>query len=299
MLVSVVIPCFNQGRYLDDALSSILDQSYTDWECIIVDDGSTDETKSVCLRWQEKDSRFMYVYKKNGGLSSARNCGLFYCKGDFIQFLDADDIILKDKFEIQIKSIMNTSGCDISLCDYMPSDEHDLTKPYGNARYLKPFLEDNDYLKEFIINWEVSLSIPCHCFLFRSAFFLKRGIRFDETLPNHEDWDCWMQIFALKPVAIQIHKVLAVYRIRSAAMSYDADRMTKGFLSAINKQMKLLRNDDFYYKLLRQKYYLVLSDYKCDKQIDYLRLRLKEKYKYFRKKISAATLILKKSLNSL
>jgi glycosyltransferase involved in cell wall biosynthesis len=295
MLVSVVIPCYNQGLYLEDALISILNQTHKYWECIIVDDGSTDNTKSVAMNWQTKNPRFRYVYKKNGGLSSARNYGLSFCKGDFIQFLDADDVITKDKFEIQIQSIIEEPHCDLSLCDYMPSDEYDLSKPYGDERYLKPFFSDKDYIKELILNWEVSFSIPCHCFLFRSSFFLEKNIRFDETLPNHEDWDCWMQIFILKPSLIQVSKILAIYRIRPAAMSYDAERMTNGFLSAIHKQMQLFKGDNYYYSLLRQKFYLVLSDYKSDNRLDYLRLRLKKKYKYFRKKIIALVLFFRRS----
>lgn len=294
MLVSVIIPCYNQGRYLDDALLSILNQTHNEWECIIVDDGSTDETKSVAMNWQQRDQRFRYVYKKNGGLSSARNYGLSFCKGAYIQFLDADDVIVPVKFEMQIQAIADMPGCTIALCDYMPSDEFDLTRPFDEGRYLKPFFSGDDFLQSLIYDWEVSLSIPCHCFLFSSFYFLEKNIRFDENLPNHEDWECWMRIFAMKPKVVQIKECMAVYRIRRAAMSYDAERMTKGFLSAIDKQMQLFKKDRYYHNLLRQKYYLVLSDYKCDNRSDYLNLRLKANYKLIRKKIHFVATLLKR-----
>ena len=87
-LISVIIPCYNQAHFLDETLNSILTQSYDNWECIIINDGSLDATEKIGLDWSNKDSRFKYVKKENGGLSSARNKGLELAKGDFIQFLD-------------------------------------------------------------------------------------------------------------------------------------------------------------------------------------------------------------------
>ena len=199
MLVSVIVPCYNQGAYLDDALESIFNQTYNLWQCIIVDDGSTDDTKYIAQKWVDKDSRFIYKFKNNGGLSSARNFGLFFSKGDFIQFLDADDVIKSDKFKIQIHSIINNPASDIAVSDYLASDEFDLTKPFGDDRYRTPFFAEHDSLSCIIRDWEVTLSIPCHCFLFRSNYFLEYKIKFDEMLPNHEDWDCWMSVFSMKP----------------------------------------------------------------------------------------------------
>jgi glycosyltransferase involved in cell wall biosynthesis len=74
--ISVIVPCYNQAIYLDECLQSVLDQTHENWECIIVNDGSTDHTEETAKKWTEKDARFIYIYKKNGGLSSARNAGL-------------------------------------------------------------------------------------------------------------------------------------------------------------------------------------------------------------------------------
>ena len=92
-LISVIVPCYNQAQYLDECLQSVLNQIYTDWECIIVNDGSPDHTEEVAKKWLEKDSRFRYIYKETGGLSSARNAGIKIAKGEWIQFLDCDDFI--------------------------------------------------------------------------------------------------------------------------------------------------------------------------------------------------------------
>ncbi len=89
-LISVIVPCYNQAQYLDECLQSVLDQTYQDWECIIVNDGSPDNTEEVAKKWLAKDSRFKYFYKENGGLSSARNAGIKDSIGQFIFFLDFD-----------------------------------------------------------------------------------------------------------------------------------------------------------------------------------------------------------------
>ena len=106
-LVSIIVPCYNQAQYLPEALQSVLDQTYSDWECIIVNDGSPDDTDIVAKEWLIKDIRFKYIYKENGGLSSARNAGIEIAIGDFIQFLDADDILDFEKFEKSMKKIID------------------------------------------------------------------------------------------------------------------------------------------------------------------------------------------------
>ena len=90
-LISVIVPCYNQAQYLDECLQSVLDQTYQNWECIIVNDGSPDHTEEIAKRWLEKDNRFRYIYKDNGGLSSARNAGIREAKGEYLFFLDSDD----------------------------------------------------------------------------------------------------------------------------------------------------------------------------------------------------------------
>ena len=98
-LISVIVPCYNQAQYLDECLQSVLDQTYQDWECIIVNDGSPDNTEEVAKKWLAKDSRFKYLYKDNGGLSSARNAGIKESKGEYVLLLNPDTLVQKDTFE--------------------------------------------------------------------------------------------------------------------------------------------------------------------------------------------------------
>lgn len=103
-LISVIVPCFNQGRYLPDALDSVLAQTYPHWECIVVNDGSTDDTRQVALEYASKDARFRYVEQENRGLSGARNRGRREVRGTHVQFLDSDDTISPEKFQLQLKA---------------------------------------------------------------------------------------------------------------------------------------------------------------------------------------------------
>lgn len=95
-LISIIVPCYNQAEYLDECLQSVLDQTYYNWECIIVNDGSSDNTEIVAQQWLNKDGRFKYSAKENAGLSLARNTGIANTNGEFILPLDADDKIGKD-----------------------------------------------------------------------------------------------------------------------------------------------------------------------------------------------------------
>lgn len=113
--VSIIVPCYNQAQFLDEALQSVLDQTYTNWECIIVNDGSPDHTEEVAQKWAAKEARFVYLKKENGGVSSARNAGIEKAKGDFIQFLDSDDCIDNRKLELSLQELNSTISTDTKV----------------------------------------------------------------------------------------------------------------------------------------------------------------------------------------
>ncbi len=92
-LISVIVPCYNYGDLLKDCIGSLFAQTYSNWECIIVDDGSTDNTRMVAEELVQKDKRISYFLQSNSGPTVARNYGLSVAKGEFIQFIDADDLM--------------------------------------------------------------------------------------------------------------------------------------------------------------------------------------------------------------
>jgi hypothetical protein len=144
----------------------------------------------------------------------------------------------------------------LSISDYFPSVEDDLYERFLGW-YASPAFQSNNYLGELISRWEIDLSIPIHCFLFASNLFSHGQIKFNETLPNHEDWECWMQIFKCEPDVIYIDQALATYRIRNYSMTSDINLMREGFLSAIKIQKKRFKMGSNERILLDKKFNLI------------------------------------------
>lgn len=116
-MVSIVIPAYNREKYLGETVASVMAQSYTSWELIIIDDGSDDRTGEMCDAFSRSDSRIHSVHTPNGGPSMARNRGIALCKGDWVTFLDADDLLHPRFLEIMVAAAGNTDA-EIINCDY-------------------------------------------------------------------------------------------------------------------------------------------------------------------------------------
>ena len=273
-IVSVIVPCYNQAFYLDEALQSVWNQTHQNWECIIVDDGSADSTKEVALKWCDLDERFLYFYKINGGLSSARNAGLQLVKGDYIQLLDADDLIHPTKFEVQLKDLKEAQ---IAVANYFSFVDGyiELLAPH---RYLSPFVSEIDYKKEIILDWEYRKSIPCHAVLFEKKLVDSNFISFNESLPNHEDWVFWTQLFYVSKNIKNNNSVLALYRIRENSMSVDYAAMRNGFLNASKVLLDYFKNNDekelYYAVFIKKKEILNKNRQSVSKKIKSLTQRL-------------------------
>ena len=145
--ISVIIPVYKVEDYLIQCVESILCQTYTNLEVILIDDGSPDNCPDICDRYSEKDSRVIVIHKENGGLSSARNAGLDIATGDIIAFIDSDDWIELDMFERMVNLKIQT-GADIVCCDWVRTDginEHErtnLNKQYGDILTGKSIVKE-------------------------------------------------------------------------------------------------------------------------------------------------------------
>ena len=250
--VSVIIPCYNQGRFLPEALDSVIAQTCQDWECLIINDGSTDHTPRVAARYANQDNRIRCLNQPNRGLGNARNRGLSESRGRYIQFLDADDILLPQKITRQLELLEGERRPALAYCDFYITDGADATKRTTN-QLCEPRLIMKAALQDLASRWETELSIPVHCFLFDAAFFRDRGCSFDEALASHEDWDYWMQIFGLDPVVKHVAEKCVVYRRHNHAMCTDVEIMWRGFSRAIDKQRTLFNGDGNMRKILRSK----------------------------------------------
>ncbi len=234
-LVSVIIPCYNQGNYLAETLKSVFTQTYELWECFIVDDGSTDNTKEVALDWCQKDSRYNYIEKKNGGVASARNAGLSQFKGQYIQILDGDDLIEKDKFYDSLKAF----------------DKLKIHIVFSNYIYLKEgirFLPARP-IDTTCLNYESYLSsfgkkfvTPIHTAIFDAKCL--EDYRFDETLSFSEDWIMWLSIFKKHPKCFLIDAPHAIYRLHNSSSTSNPQTVRRKALEIRQKLYGQLEEKD-------------------------------------------------------
>lgn len=242
--VSIIIPSYNQGEYLDEALQSVFDQNYQYWECIIVNDGSTDDTEDVALDWCSRDSRFKYLKKDNGGLSSARNKGIGIAVGNYILPLDADDyldssFLIKVLDEFQKDLAVRAVGTCVQFVGCQ-TGVHKLTG--GN-------LVD-------VLNQNITVAST----VFRKVDFIEIG-GYDETMKlGYEDWEFWIRLLSRGGKIKVIDEPLFFYRKRNDSM------ITQTILqhSAIYKSIVTKHNQLFL------KYFQILLIIKEDKIMDCL-----------------------------
>lgn len=237
-LVSIIVPCYNQAQYVQETLQSVLEQTYRNWECIIVNDGSIDNTEVIANQWIEKDNRFKYFYQENQGLSSARNLGLEKMNGEFVQFLDSDDIIDVEKIE---KSL-----------SYIYKEHYDLV--ISNFRTFSLNVADSDLpfcalkkeyfdLDNILNNWDIAFSIPIHCGFFKSSFF--ETFSFPIQLKAKEDWIMWINIFRKKPNCFFLDSPLSFYRRHSGSMTFNRDFMNNNLIKALEFINEITTKDEY------------------------------------------------------
>jgi len=184
IFISVIIPTYNRKDALIRAIDSVLSQTYTDFELIIVDDGSTDDTSLMFKDNDNENGKIKYIYQENGGVSKARNTGIKFAKGDFIAFLDSDDEWLPKKLEKQVdflKKNKNIKIChtnEIWIKNGLRINQHNKHKKYGGWIYQKSL-----YL----------------CLISPSAVIIHKSIfedvgMFNEEFKAGEDYDLWLRI---------------------------------------------------------------------------------------------------------
>jgi glycosyltransferase involved in cell wall biosynthesis len=245
-LVSVIVPCFNQGFYLHDTLESIFVQTYTNWECIIINDGSTDNTEEIAKKWCIKDKRFFYIPKENGGLSSARNAGINISKGEFILFLDSDDFISKSKIHSNLNIFVNDSDIDIVFNDFKFYDS--FTKSYITPNFILKNIELK--FQNILLDWDLNFFIPIHCSLIKTSIL--KNIFFNEELKAKEDWVFWCKIFIKNPKVYYLNSCESFYRKNGFGLSSNWRVMFENQILAYK----------FIFNWLPQPYILKFSD-KC------------------------------------
>lgn len=200
-LISIIVPCYNQGKYIAETIDSIVTQTYAHWECIIVNDGSTDNSDQVIRGKIAGDGRFKYINQPNKGTSAAKNEALRHTEGDYIQVLDADDILMPRKLEAQVAFMaLTTQTVDGKLITYTSSRffYKDDTQQRSVFRYSTNFVnqlelsaDDTDQLRSAIVRNPVQICTP----LYPRKMFEELG-DYDEQMHALEDWDIHIRAIA-------------------------------------------------------------------------------------------------------
>jgi glycosyltransferase involved in cell wall biosynthesis len=222
-LVSIVIPLYNAEKFISETLDSVLAQTYQNWECIIVDDGSKDASKEQVAEYCLKDKRFQYHWQPNSGASSARNKGIELSKGQFIQYLDADDLILPDKIRNMLEESEKIDGKGILYSDMILGKEDNIREkiPLRFSLNLGSDITFDQTYRRYAIDFGITPT----CFLFPRE--VTDFAFWDIKLGPAEDWDYFLQILNKGYYFRFLPETLVLYRNTAASYSKNIARSLK------------------------------------------------------------------------
>lgn len=236
-MISIIIPTYNRSVLLTRAVNSVLSQTYLDWELLIIDDGSTDNTRDVVGEYVKKDNRVKYFYKENGGQGSARNIGLKNVRGTYVAFLDSDDEWLSEKLEKQVSVLDSNVSIDFCFTADLIKNE-DLSREFVKRyNFITPRLFERSRL------CGRGFSVPSS-YLFRKTALERVGF-FDENriLIGLEDNDWGIRTFKLS--FYYIDDPLTIYWVHSGQitnenMSKNLERQISGLAYILLKNKNIL-----------------------------------------------------------
>ncbi len=227
--ISVVIPCYNQARFLGEAIESVLRQTVRDFEVIVVDDGSSDNTREVAARYRE----VRYNRQDNGGVSAARNTGLSESKGDYLIFLDADDRLLPHALETGLNNLQSHPHCAF----VWGHSQHIAEDGTPVASRPKPRIERHHYRELLRTNY---IRTPGEV-MYRRAVFEAVG-NFDTSLQGPEDYDLNLRITRSFPVFCH-GQVINEYRVHNASATANSGPMLRMTLAALRQQRAFVKGN--------------------------------------------------------
>lgn len=241
-LVSVIIPNYNHAAYIADAIRSVLAQDYRPIEVIVVDDGSTDNSRQVVAAFGDQVT---YLWQRNQGLSAARNTGIHAARGQYIGLLDADDLYHPSFLRTLVPLLEADATLGAVYGGYQFVDEHGQPLPQiGNPTVA---------VEEFYATMARGNFLAAHCLLVRRNCYESIGL-FDESLRASEDWDMWLRISRSYGVA-GAGVVLVYYRVLSGSMSSDLQRMEQNRIAVLQKHFGAPQGDPMSWPLLQRSAY--------------------------------------------
>lgn len=229
-LISVIMPCYNQAQYLSEALESVMNQTYPHWECIIIDDGSTDGTKDIASDYCKKDNRIKYMFQENQGVVAARNNAIKISRGEYLLPLDGDDKIAPSFMEKTLH-VLQTSSSDVKVAYSKIERFGIINQPFPLPHFSRLTLLNTNCL-------------VCTA-LFRREDYDKTGGYNPNMKSGFEDWDFWLSMFEQGGTAVCIPEVLFYYRKKEAT-----EESRNNFNEETEQQLKrqlFVNHPDYYF----------------------------------------------------
>lgn len=236
--VSVIIPTYNSVRFVTEAIDSVLNQTFKDFEILVVDDGSKDETKEVLA--EKYGDSIRYLNKENGGVSSARNYGIEKAIGKYVAFLDADDVWMPKKLEKQVE-LLETNP-EIGLC-YVSTQRVDEDLNFLNTIEARVF---DDYCETLLLNLNI-VSGSCSSAIVRRDI-ISQTDGFDSKFSTYADWEMWLRLSLLTKFA-PVTEELVKYRMVKGSMSTNPNVTKRDALGVLEKFFNLPNLPEKYKRL--------------------------------------------------
>lgn len=259
-VISIIVPVYNVEKYLKKCVDSLLNQSYPNLEIILVNDGSTDASGIICEDYSNHDNRIVYIYKPNGGLSSARNVGLEVAKGEYVVFIDSDDYVATNMIE-KLYIALSVNSADMSICDFQKVDEQ--YNNIGDVRILKSEVIEKPNILKVLCRYDdcyAQYVIACNKLYRRQLFdnirYIENRIHEDEFIIHHILSQC-------KKIVIVSDK-LYFYLQRNNSITHKAYTVKR--LDAVDAMLDRYyffqgMNLKVYTKLIIRQAYGILYDY--------------------------------------
>ena len=238
-LVSIIIPTFNRAHLIGETLDSVLEQTYLNWECIIVDDGSTDATEKLVGKYIKKDKRFRYYSRPINsikGANACRNYGFEFSKGEFIKWFDSDDIMYSELLEKQVGTFEEAIDCSVCKVAYYDFEKNETLKENS--------INSNQLIEDYLVG---RITFYVSGPLWRKRFLNNRKELFDENLFNLDDWDFNLRMLYKNPNIAFINKPLIKYRVHENSLSKEIGKLNfdeiQSEIRAREKHIAILKNN--------------------------------------------------------
>ena len=233
-LISIIVPIYKVEKYLRQCLDSIMSQTYQNFECLLINDGSPDNSADICREYVEKDARFRYFEKENGGVSSARNLGIECSGGAYITFIDADDWVDSDYLEVLYNALIDENA-DISVSTYKRFHMGD------NCWYLHSFqrgyekrvFTNQELIDEFIALDTFDYSYRFVCGKLVRKYLLDK-IAFNCMTTLGEDMEFWLKLYLISNKVVFVNRDSYIYRIDNVDRHFGLEKIRSDIQQRLN-----------------------------------------------------------------